>query len=100
MTDTAATRRRARVLPARYPPAGAWPAQMRADMVAAYLDFHDTAELAAAVRAGQAPAPSSLRGKGQHRVPVWARADLDRHIAPDSPRGQDERPRENLQSLV
>lgn len=92
--------KRSRSLPARYPPAGAWPAQMRADMVAAYLDFHDTTELAAAIRAGQAPPPSSLRGVGRNREPVWARADLDRHIAPDSLRREDSRSRENLQSLV
>ena len=66
------------VAPARYPPTGAWPAQMRADMAAAYLDFIDTAQLAAAIRRGEAPAPSSLRGGARRREPIWARADLDR----------------------
>jgi len=64
--------------PARYPPTGAWPAQMRADMAAAYLDYADTTQLAAAVRRGEAPAPSSMRGSGRRREPIWARADLDR----------------------
>jgi hypothetical protein len=87
-------------LPARYPPSGAWPAQMRADMAAAYLDFRCTAELVAAIKRGDAPAPSSLRGKGRKQEPVWSRVDLDRHIAPLSPRLQDDRVRENLASLI
>ena len=36
-------------LPARYPPVGTWPALMRADMAAAYLDYRDTLELARGV---------------------------------------------------
>jgi hypothetical protein len=32
-------------IPAGYP-SGPWPMQMHADMVAAYLDYRDTAELA------------------------------------------------------
>jgi hypothetical protein len=32
---------------------------MRADMVAAFLDFEDTAELVAAVKRGEAPPPSA-----------------------------------------
>ena len=39
-------------LPARYPPIGTWPALMRADMAAAYLDYRDTGELARAVARG------------------------------------------------
>ena len=88
------------VLPARYPPTGVWPAQMRADMTAAYLDFSDTAELVAAINRGEAPAPSSLRGKGRKREPVWSRDDLDRHVAPLVPQRQDDRARENLPSLL
>jgi hypothetical protein len=34
---------------ARYPPTGAWPLMMRADMAAAYLDYRDTGELARGV---------------------------------------------------
>lgn len=71
----------ARVLPVRYPPTGAWPAQMRADMAAAYLDFRNSAELTAAVVRGEAPTPSSLRGAGRKREPIWARQDLDRCVA-------------------
>ena len=88
-------------LPARYPPSGVWPAEMRADMVAAYYDFRDTAELQRAVARGETPPPSSLRGSGRNREPIWTRLDLDRHIAPAPPSRQDEaRPRENLAALV
>jgi hypothetical protein len=73
---------------------------MRDDMTAAYLDFSNTADLAAAIRSGDAPAPSSLRGKGRKREPIWARDDLDRHIAPAEHRRQDGRTGENLSSLI
>ena len=46
-------------LPARYPPTGAWPAIMRADMTAAYLDYRDTSELARGVSRGEAPRRSA-----------------------------------------
>lgn len=73
---------------------------MRADMAAAYLDISDTAELALAVGRGDAPAPSALRGVGRKREPVWARVDLDRHVAPLAPRMQDDQTGENLSSIV
>jgi hypothetical protein len=54
-----------RSLPARYPP-GPWPGQMRADMAAAFLDFSNTAELAAAVKRGDALHPLRVaRGANQ-----------------------------------
>lgn len=74
------TRRAA--LPARYPPAGAWPAVMRADMVAAYLDYSDVAELTRAVTRGEAPPPSDLHGTGRNRQPVWWKSDLDKRTQP------------------
>jgi hypothetical protein len=64
-------------LPARYPPIGAWPALMRADMAAAYLDFRDTAELSRAVGRGEAPPPVSYHGIGRTRQPVWSKAAID-----------------------
>jgi hypothetical protein len=85
-------------LPARYPPTGVWPRQMRIDMAAAYLDYRDTGELAAGIDRGEAPPPSSLRGKGRCREPIWTRDDLDRHVAPLSQHA--DRTTENLQSLV
>ncbi len=88
-------------LPARFPPEGAWPAEMRADMTAAYLDYRDTGELARAVVRGDAPPPSSLRGTGRSREPVWSRDCLDRRVAPLAPASQDAgRPKENLAALV
>ncbi len=87
-------------LPARYPPLGAWPTQMRADMVAAYLDYRDTAELAAAVRRGDAPTPSALRGAGRRRESVWARRDLDRAVAPGDTESEAEATSEDLQALL
>jgi hypothetical protein len=65
-------------MPARYPPAGAWPAVMRADMTAAYLDYPNVAELTRAVARGEAPPPSDLHGTGRKRQPVWWKSDLDR----------------------
>jgi hypothetical protein len=88
-------------LPARYPPTGAWPAQMRADMAAAYLDYPDTAELSAAVARGEAPPPSCLRGAGRRRQPVWARVDLDRRLAGEAHQSESgASDRENLTALV
>jgi hypothetical protein len=82
-------------LPARYPPTGTWPALMRADMAAAYLDYRDTAELARAVGRGEAPPPIGYHGVGRAREPVWSKATIDKLTAralaasPDHPEGQD-----------
>lgn len=75
--------------------------QMRADMVAAYLDYRDTAELREAIMRRDAPRPSALRGAGRNREPVWNRDDLDRHVAPVSTGRQDGAcTREDLRLLV
>lgn len=82
-------------LPARYPPIGTWPALMRADMVAAYLDYRDTAELARGVSRGEAPPPSGYQGIGRARQPVWSKAAIDhftvpsRTVEPGGSEGQD-----------
>jgi len=78
-------------LPARYPPTGAWPAIMRADMTAAYLDYRDTSELARGVNRGEAPPPIGHHGIGRAREPIWSKASIDNFIQPDSngPRHQD-----------
>jgi hypothetical protein len=60
-----------RALPARYPPHGAWPAMMRADLAAAYFDLRDTKELSAAVVRGDLPPPCGSIGKGRSKEPVW-----------------------------
>ena len=69
-------------LSARYPVNGAWPAEMRIDMLAAYLDFRTVRELALAVSRGEAPPPTSYRGVGRSREPVWTKVIVDNHIAP------------------
>lgn len=69
-------------LPARYPPARTWPAMMRADMAAAYLDFEDTGELTRALGRGDAPPPAGFRGTGRLRQPVWSKATMDHFAAP------------------
>ena len=68
-------------LPARYPPVGTWPALMRADLTAAYLDYRDTGELARAVGRGEAPLPFAYRGVGRARQPIWSKADIDSFAA-------------------
>jgi hypothetical protein len=89
----------ARKLTARYPP-GPWPGQMRADMVAAFLDFESTAELAAAVKRGEAPPPSALRRKGNKSEPVWSRIHLERFSAPSIIGPDAELTAENLEILL
>lgn len=78
-------------LPARYPPTGAWPAVMRADIVAAYLDYRDTSELARGVGRGEAPPPMGYHGVGRAREPIWLKSAIDNFLKPDSdsPRKQD-----------
>jgi hypothetical protein len=79
-TQIASTRRRS--LSARYPVNGAWPAEMRIDMLAAYLDFRTVRELAVAISRGHAPPPTGYRGVGRSREAVWAKAIVDNHVAP------------------
>jgi hypothetical protein len=73
---------------------------MRADMVAAFLDFENTAELAAAVRRGEAPLPSALRKKGDKSEPIWSRIYLERFSAPSLVAPADETESENLETLL
>jgi hypothetical protein len=78
-------------LPGRYPPTGAWPEVMRADMAAAYLDYRDTSELARGIRRGEAPPPIGHHGIGRTREPIRSKTGIDKFIEPDSdgPRKQD-----------
>lgn len=68
-------------LPARYPPAGSWPLELRADLAAAFLDYPDTRAFYAAVSRGEAPRPTGLRGTGKVREPIWARPVMERFVA-------------------
>jgi hypothetical protein len=70
-----------RSLPARHPPNGAWPAEMRADMAAAFLDYESTGKLMHAIMRGEAPRPTATRLRNGRHEPVWARDALDRHVA-------------------
>ena len=87
-------------LPARYPPIGTWPALMRADMAAAYLDYRDTREFTRAVMRGEAPAPTGYHGIGRAREPVWSKASIDNFAAPDRAMVLDRSKGEDLSSLV
>ncbi len=71
---------------------------MRADMAAAYLDYHDTNEFTRAVRRGDAPSPVAYRGTGRARQPIWSRALMDDFAAPVSAANSDSS--EDLASLV
>jgi hypothetical protein len=73
---------------------------MRADMVAAFFDFEDTAELVAAVKRGEVPLPSAYRGRGKDREPVWSRAHLEHFVAPSIAALENGTAGENLENLV
>ena len=81
-------------------PIGPWPAQMHADMVAAFFDFENTAELVAAVKRGEAPPPSAMRKRGNNAEPVWSRAHLEHFSAPSIAALENGTEVENLESLV
>lgn len=70
------------LLSARYPVNGAWPAEMRIDMLAAYLDFRNVRELVLAVSRGEAPPPTRYRGVGRAREAIWVKVIVDEHVAP------------------
>jgi hypothetical protein len=69
-------------LSVRYPVNGTWPAEMRIDMLAAYLDFRSVRELVLAVSRGEAPPPTRYRGAGRAREAIWVKVIVDEHVAP------------------
>ena len=87
-------------LPVRYPPIGIWPALMRSDIAAAYLDYRDTSELARAVVRGEAPPPIGYHGTGRAREPVWSKAVIDDFTAPAKAMDLDRSEGKDLASLV
>jgi hypothetical protein len=87
-------------LPARYPPVGTWPAVMRADMAAAYLDYRDTGELARGVGRGEAPLPIGYHGTGRTRQPVWSKLAIDAFTTPNRATDTNRSEGEDLFSLV
>lgn len=87
-------------LPARYPPVGVWPAIMRSDMAAAYLDYRDTVELARAVARGEAPRPTGYHGLGRTREPIWSKAAIDEFTGVINMMGGDNSATEDLARLT
>ena len=69
---------------------------MRADIVAAYLDYRDTGELRRGVTRGEAPPPIGYHGIGRAREPIWLKTAIDNFIEPDS----DSSRKQDLASLV
>lgn len=67
--------------PARHPTGGTWPLELRADMVAALLDFGTTRELCKAVAAGTAPRPGAVRESGASREVVWSLEAVKQFVA-------------------
>lgn len=57
----------------RYPGNGAWPAEMRRDMAAAYVDEPSAKSFVRKVRLGVYPRPAQSRGM----VAKWSRAGLE-----------------------
>jgi hypothetical protein len=71
---------RMRSLTARFPAGSAWPAEMRADMVAAYLDYQTSGKMMAGISRGEVPPPTATRIFNGRRISVWARAACDAFV--------------------
>lgn len=65
-TDYAKTRARQSERSPRYPENSAWPAEMRVDMLAAYLDFRSVDEVVRAISKARAPAPTAFGFEADH----------------------------------
>jgi hypothetical protein len=87
-----------RSLPAR-PPAGEWPAEMRADLAANFFDFDTTGQFTAAISRGEAPPPTSTRTYNAKKVPVWARAACEEFILRRHDLSDDGAPSTRLQEV-
>ncbi|MBY0382784.1 MAG: hypothetical protein K2W78_12805 [Xanthobacteraceae bacterium] len=61
---------------------------MRAEMVAAYLEYRDTGELSRAVVRGEAPQPTAFHRTGRSKEPVWTKMILDRFAYPEGKVGE------------
>jgi hypothetical protein len=86
---------------ARHPPHGAWPAEMRADVAAAFLDYETTGQLYAAVLRGEAPRPTGERLRNGRREPTWALDQLKAHVANRHEIASDAFPgKENIGELI
>jgi hypothetical protein len=86
--------------PARYPHGGERPAQMRADMAAAFLNFETTGELHRAIIRGEAPRPTATELRGGRREPLWSLDALRADIARRHGQEQASAPSENIADLI
>lgn len=66
---------------ARHPGGPTWPIEMRAETLAAFLDFSNTRELCRAIALGEAPAPHATRGSGKRLEVVWYSRAVDEFVA-------------------
>jgi hypothetical protein len=87
-----------RSLPARYPPV--WPAEMRADVVAAFFDYATTGELFKAIQRGEVPKASAERKRKGRREPVWALDICRQHVAERHKIAKDGTMAENIGALI
>ncbi|MBB4042057.1 hypothetical protein GGR34_003742 [Microvirga flocculans] len=87
-------------LPARFPPHGAWPGIMRADVAAAFFDCANTGELRRAITRGEAPPPSDLRGTGRSKEPVWTLEQCRAFITRRFGSGERQAAREDVSDLI
>ncbi len=67
--------------PARLPTSPLWPMELRADLTAGALDFETTRALCKAIKAGEAPPPTSMRRTGKRAEPVWSLEVVNTFIA-------------------
>jgi hypothetical protein len=65
---------------AKYPAGNVWPAEMKANATAAYLDYETTGALTAAIKRGEAPPATATRIYNGRRIGVWSREACDAFI--------------------
>jgi hypothetical protein len=96
----ARTRFRFKKATARFLP-GEWPAEMRSDVVAAFLDYPDTKALSFAIERGEAPRPTSSRHISARTLePVWSADIVAEFVRRRHALRNVESKREDLEKLV
>lgn len=58
-----------------------WPLELRADMLAALLDYETTRQLCKAIATGAAPRPGAVRPMGGSLEVTWSLAAVQRFLA-------------------
>jgi hypothetical protein len=87
-----------RSIAARYP--DQWPLEMRADAVAALLDYETTGQLWKGVSRGEAPRPTAYRTRNGRREAIWALEICRSHIARRHHLNNDASPDADIRSLL